>query len=472
MRFFFVLSYACMLCTTLTAQDFSGYRTSNRMGVNGVFFNPANIADSHYRWDANLFSFSTQIGNDQASFSLKNLKHSFNGDSLGNQLFGSQAGPANGFVSMDFHGPSVMFQAGGKMTVALTTRARIMANAADVDGKLISKITNDFSNDPQLPYSISTDRNMRVTVNGWSEFGASVARVLMDKGPHVLKAGVTFKYLAGAANAYMNVGGFRGTLNADYVAQDAFLSSTSGRIAAGFGGVRISDFDAKQLTKMESRGFGGDIGLVYEFRPGFAGSREENNDQDANGYKLRVAVSLLDLGKIRYKKDLQRSGAYTIDITGNERLYLNSLDGLGVDDYKAFFNSRPQLFTPVTGNDQQAYSVALPSSLNMEIDYHVSMGWYVHLGSLVSLMNAGSKLFNSNYYNGITLTPRYEGRRFGAYVPLNYNQLTKFNAGLSLRFGPVFIGSGSVLRALAGHSRQADLHAGVRFGMMSKKNKG
>ena len=38
------------------AQDFPGYRAGNYTGVNGVFFNPANIADSRYRFDVNLFS--------------------------------------------------------------------------------------------------------------------------------------------------------------------------------------------------------------------------------------------------------------------------------------------------------------------------------------------------------------------------------------------------------------------------------
>ena len=40
---------------SVSAQDFPGFRTGNYTGVNGVFFNPANIADSRYRWDFNLF---------------------------------------------------------------------------------------------------------------------------------------------------------------------------------------------------------------------------------------------------------------------------------------------------------------------------------------------------------------------------------------------------------------------------------
>ena len=458
MKLFSLTLCACMATAMLEAQDFTGYRTGSRTGVNGVFFNPASMAGSPYRWDANVFSISLLAGNNQASFRLKNLSDLSNGDSLRNQLFGKNAGAASGMASVDVHGPSFMLNTGKKWAFAFTSRVRAMANVSDVDGKLVNKITDDFSNDPQLPYTISTAQNMRVTVNGWSEFGLSAARVLFDEGRHRLKAGVTLKYLAGAANAYMNIDGFTGTLNADFLRRDVYLSNSAGKIAASFGGVRISGFDIGQLTKMNSKGVGADLGVVYEFRP----------DEKAGAYKLKLAVALLDIGSIRYKRDQQRSGAYTIGINGNKRLYFNELNGLDIDDYKNFFNSRPDLFTPAAGLGQDTYAVALPATLNTEIDYHISNGFYVHLGSQLSLTSE-SKLVSNRYKNSIMLTPRYEGKRVSVWLPVSYNPLTKLNAGLSVQAGPVFIGSGSILTALTGESKQADLYAGVRFGRLEKK---
>lgn len=83
-------------------------------------------------------------------------------------------------------------------------------------------------------------------------------------------------------------------------------------------------------------------------------------------------------------------------------------------------------------------------------------------------MNTENKPYNSQYYSSFTLTPRYEVRAFGVYVPVSYNKLTSFNAGVSLRMGPLFIGSGSVLTALMGDSKQADVHLGLRFGGLQK----
>jgi hypothetical protein len=452
MKKIYVAAFASLLLTQSYAQDFQGFRTSKYSGVNGVFFNPANTAGSPYRFDANILSFSTTVANDQASFKLSTISETFKGDSIKNQLFGKNAGASSGVINLDFHGPSVMFNIGKKNAIALTTRARLFANVTDVDGKLFDKISEDFTNDPSLPYTISSKEKMRISANGWSEFGLSYGRVIKDEVAHHFKAGITVKYLAGAGNAYMNIDNFNGTIDENII-ENAYLQNTTGRIATGFGGINFSDFKADDLMNFESSGFGADLGVVYEYHPG--------NSKD---YKLKVGVAVLDLGSIKYEKDMQRSGAYDINITGNKKFKLNELDGVEFDNINNFFASHPNYFTPAGDNSETSYKVSLPTTLQIDADYHVASGFYVNLASQVSMSNNNSKVFNNKTYSSVTFTPRFETKQFGAYIPLNYNQLSKFNAGASFRFGPLFIGSGSILSALVGHSKQLDGHIGVRFG--------
>ena len=40
----------------------------------------------------------------------------------------------------------------------------------------------------------------------------------------------------------------------------------------------------------------------------------------------------------------------------------------------------------------------------------------------------------------VTLTPRYENRRFGVYLPVSFNSKTKWNIGAALRMGPLVVG--------------------------------
>src|SRR5687767_7701625 len=83
----------------LNAQSFSGLRTGNYTGVNGVFYNPANIADSRYKYDVNLFSIDMLVSNNNASFQLKNISENFKGDELETNFLGKNAGPTNGLVT-------------------------------------------------------------------------------------------------------------------------------------------------------------------------------------------------------------------------------------------------------------------------------------------------------------------------------------------------------------------------------------
>jgi hypothetical protein len=112
--------------------------------------------------------------------------------------------------------------------------------------------------------------------------------------------------------------------------------------------------------------------------------------------------------------------------------------------------------------------VSLPTTLQLSVDYNLHKNFYFSLASQFSFINSANKPFNSSYYSNFTLTPRYEGRAVGLYIPLSYNSLTNLNAGASVRFGPLFVGSGSVLTALLGNSKQADVHVGLRFGGLQK----
>ena len=114
--------------------------------------------------------------------------------------------------------------------------------------------------------------------------------------------------------------------------------------------------------------------------------------------------------------------------------------------------------------------MSLPTTLRFNVDYHLSQGWYINGGAQISMVsNSSSKPYNTAYYNGFSLTPRFEGRGFGFYVPVAYNQLSKLAAGVGLRFGPLFLGTGSGLTALLGTSKQADAYVGLRIGGLHKK---
>ncbi|TDW97285.1 DUF5723 family protein [Dinghuibacter silviterrae] len=434
------------------AQTLPGFSTGNYTGVTGVFSNPANIADSRYRFDVCLFSLDPDVASDRVSFKLGTLGSSLKGDSLRNQLFGGGTGTVSALINVCIQGPSVMLRLPGKFSVALTTRARVVANVRDLDRSLANSLDNSQNGNANLPVTIQSPGNMAVNVNAWKEIGASVAREVMHKGPNFLKAGVTLRYLMGVGNGYMLVRNFSGTINEDNVLQQPYLSPTTGQIGMGFAGIDFSHVKGKDLTETHGTGVGADLGLVYEFR------------LPKGGYLLRAGASLLDLGSIGYTPEPQSSGVYNVHIGANQRYYLSDLDSVNLDNYKQHFAQNPLYFTP-TDSGTAKYRVSLPTRVQLDLDYHVISFLYVNVMAQIRVASI-QKAYNPTSYNTYTLTPRLEMRHLGVFVPISYNTLSGVNAGLALRAGPVFLGSGSILGAIFGQSKDANFFIGVHVGFL------
>ena len=465
-----------------TAQDFPGFRSANYGGANSVFFNPANIADSRYKWDFNLLSISTMVGNDKASFNLKTIGESFGSDSLMNRFIGNNPGNTSAIINASIQGPSVMFALNKKSSVALTTRARVMFNALDIDGKLANQLISNTPDESSLPYSIQSASDMRININGWSEIGASYARVLKSDGPHFIKSGITLKYLGGVANGYVRAKNITGTIDFDNAIDEAYLNNTTGLLEIGMGGINIDELSGgnneatigyKKLLKFNGSGIGADIGFVYELRRNAeAHTYGDDNEErrDVNKYKLKLGLALLDIGGINYKKDMKRSGSYNVDISGTEKWYFQrELADKPIDSIKHYLDTHPEYFTPTGSNSAASYKAALPTTLQVDADYNIHKGFYVNAMGILA-MNNGSKAGSANYYNSFTVTPRFESRALGIFLPVSYNSLTQLNAGAGLRLGPLFVGSGSALTALLGNSKQADFYFGLHFGSLHKND--
>src|SRR6185503_5260429 len=131
MKKLYLAATLSLIYISLFSQEFSGSRSGNYTGVNGVFSNPANIADNRYRWNVNLFAFNGNLGNSQGTFSLGNLSTAF-GNDVDSFFFGNSNKESSAMGSMDLVGPSVMVNL-GKNSFAITTRARVLANIKDID---------------------------------------------------------------------------------------------------------------------------------------------------------------------------------------------------------------------------------------------------------------------------------------------------------------------------------------------------
>ncbi|HMP93840.1 MAG TPA: DUF5723 family protein, partial [Phnomibacter sp.] len=240
-----------LLVTALAkSQDYAGFNTGNYTGVHAAFFNPAGIADSRYRWDVNLFSVSTLVLNNQADFSIKDFSTGFDTKKLENKLLGNNSLPTSALVSADFHGPSFMFNAGKKTSIALTSRVRVMSRLSNLEGKLWGELLNS-AEDTQYPFTVNSSQNQRIAIHGWSEFGLTWGQVLLQQHKHFLKGGITGKFLGGAAASGIQLDNIRATIAED-ADLEAYLTNTSGRFGMALAGVSLDDFEVQELLKFKN----------------------------------------------------------------------------------------------------------------------------------------------------------------------------------------------------------------------------
>ncbi|MES1250003.1 MAG: DUF5723 family protein, partial [Chitinophaga rupis] len=346
-----------VMSTITYAQTYPGYRTGNYTGVNGVFFNPANIADNRYKWDVNIFAINGFVGTNHRGLRFSDITHSFSGDSLKSKLLRGSSN-VNSLSYVDVLGPSVMFSLSPKTSLAFTTRSRVFANGRNIDGNLAGAILDGGKTTTGLPFTFNAT-DMLVHATGWTEIGGSIGQVFTNKASHhFFKGGITLKYIAGTADSYLKTSNLSGAVDGS---GNTYLTNTSGGLSINTTDANFSDYKFKDFFKFNGHGAGGDIGFVYEYRPDKDYSMYVT-DRFANKYKLRISASLLDVGRISFNKSSNAASNYTVNIPPSPvgQFSLNQFAGKSVKDYKAILDASPYF----TGTSQSgSYNVDLPTTI-------------------------------------------------------------------------------------------------------------
>ncbi|HEX8575172.1 MAG TPA: DUF5723 family protein [Flavobacterium sp.] len=440
------LLVACMFACFMNAkaQSYLGYYFDNYAGVQSTLYNPASIVDSRFNTDINLISASGLVANNYYGVRIFDAyKDNFDFDRDAKKF------PSNnnsGFVNLDVMGPSFMFNIAPKHAIAIFTRARSMINVRRIDGALIDRLEDDFgTSDFRL-----NSQNFRGIGHSWGELGVSYATVLLNKNQHFLKGGLSLKYLQGVSNIYLNANNV--SIDYNYVDPNTTNNTitTTGVITYG-GSQKIEDEDYE--FNKNSKGFAADLGFVYEYRPDYNSFNAD--DKDLNKYKLRFALSVTDIGSIKYKNATGKN--YNINGVRTEEDF-NDLD---IDDFLNTF--------PVTNTN--ATQANLPTALHTNVDWNMYKKFYLNFNADISLTS--KKALNTNSIaNTISLTPRYEVKWFSFYLPLSYIQYSQVNAGAGFRLGPLFLGSGSIISNLISkESKGADVHVGLKIPVYQGKKK-
>lgn len=421
------------------SQNYVGHAIDNYSGIQGVTYNPSSIVGSGFRTDINLLSSSIFGGSDYFGINVNDIIKSDGGFDFDEDAKKSPSNSNNFFFNADIIGPSFMFNLNKKSSIGFISRVRAHLNINDINGELYEAIVNDFESDEDFDFD---SKNLNGTIHAWGEIGLAYGRILMDKPKHLLKGGVTLKYLQGAGSVYMSSPGMQG----QYSASTEMLT-TQGQLNYG----TTQDFDEDDIEfKDLTAGFGLDIGFTYQW------NNDTENDSLSNiknPYKLKVGVSVTDIGSIGY------DNATTTSYDLNNTVDTSTFD----EDVEEFLDEN----YPRTENEGTA-KIKLPTALHLLVDYRLHKSWYVSAQADLSMIKDNSKLSNT-IINTIVIAPRLETKKFSFYAPISFRQYGDVSFGGGLRFYGITIGSGSIFTNLLSDStKTTDVYVGFNIPFYKK----
>jgi hypothetical protein len=460
---------------TATAQAAFNTSHSNYSGLNGASWNPATLADSRYTLQLQLIGFDAHATTTAYRYTGKwSLLNQAEPMDLSKPYIvrNPDATPKMMSTGFNLRGPGLLLRLNARNTIAVSTRARMALQGNNVSSELIEDAENEFA-----VRKTSKGNTFNLNLNAFAEWNFSYGRVVFDHDKHFLKAGITVKRLSGIGSGYLQ----SRVLDYEVVPKSAANGDSTLHIKQLEGGFGYSNPDAfrdldsdKALDWVKSGGkagggWGGDIGVVYEYRPDYdkytytnkAGT--EKIDHSRSKYKYRVSAAITDIGAIRY-----RTNSVAYDPITTSRLNISEEDPKGIDGGN-FDNKMDRFLQTWRYRKQTSFSAGLPMALNLDFDYHFWGRLYVN--AAVSQGLRGKYAVGMRTFSYASLAPRLETKFLELSVPMSLaNGYRTFTYGLLARVGPLAFGSNNI-GALLGGGRPSGANAYVEFSLLNIGNK-
>lgn len=459
MRILFSLFF---LSFNLNAQQWLGIATSNYAGTYSLYPNPANVADSRYKFFMNIAGGNAEVTNNYAAWAapysfigmVTNIVPDKYRASNGMPGFKSsyideeRTKPNNtSFGAADIKGPSMIYTfEKAKFAIGLTSRVRVLNNLTNTTPQ-VAHIMVQGTVVPDLYGIFQRNNNFTINLNAYAEMGLTFGVVIKEQEQDYLKVGFTVKRVNGLLNLHYLVeeADFKIDPNSARPKRQNLLFEN---IVGTYGitttdAIRTAGFSPNWLFGKQAAGtgYGFDIGAVYEFRPNFDKydmkiKGKWQTDATKNKYLYKISIALLDVGRLNYnnpnfvnqikiseKNVLINPGTFT-KIDAPDKLYkqTNTAFGLQESDYSHSFVS------------------VLPMAFSANFDYKLSDKLYFNTTWIQSLTNQNR--IGSSQPSIFAFIPRYETKWFDVAMPLALiNGYRNFTVGLAGRVGPLFLGT-------------------------------
>jgi len=397
------------------AQDWLGNITDRHSGLLGMHVQPAWLVSSPYKYDINILGINIVAINMDVIESINNLS----GGKPSGFLKNEKEFLIRGAIQL----PSFMWKIDDRNAVGFEVKSRPIWFTEDADGSALRTLIDNFQDDELHGVDLSS-RYLTSRTHWWTDFAGTYSRRIWQNARHRVDGGATLKLVTGSMSGYINIDNL-----AFVMANSDTIERISGRLQFVYNNELDALSDNGEVNLFNRSTLGLSFGFEYGFSP-------EGGDE-----KLRVGLSITDIGRIKYGRS-NRSGEFNLlgeDIALQPFRDAQSLEELSQVARETFDE------ISVTSED---FFVYLPTQLGLQFDYHIKKFWYINFSSYVALLGGGRNLQQTKNFDNFVLTPRIEKAKWGIQLPVYYNPAGGMSAGLSGRWGPLYIGFSNLFQSL------------------------
>lgn len=462
------------------AQQWLGRTTGNYSGTYGVYNNASSISDSKYRFYFNFWGRGINFYNNYLTYNAPiKLNHWANNNYSWNYkkfdgtvdyqkdwLLEDLNGKNKQFsFNQDIFGPSFMFPISKQWNMSINTRQRSGMQMFGISESAARLAFNKIDSGSRA----SINKGFGINAQSFQELSFTLGGVLAKNERNEFNGGLTFKFIRGLGAAYLK----GNSLDINATGTNSALVSGDMQFAYTDDKSLIEPFNQPYgLFALNSRGIGAgiDIGLSYTLKSRktkYTTSKYCDNNDKRSDHDFKLALALNDVGGIRFNR-MSSKYTYSSNIYTTAAASNNILDPFHYSNVNAFDSIGENIFKTMGATKSTGFSTALPTAINMQMDFRLTKNFYTSV-----FWNQSLKGYNSTGLRStsmLSVIPRIESRGFEFSMPITLSEnYRNFYVGAYTRIGPVFFGSdnlGGLLNvASASQFRGADIYGGISFGL-------
>ena len=417
----------------LVAQNYQALNGSSYAGALGTANNPASIVDAPFAWD--ITPLAVQAKQSTNAFTIRKY-------SLLSSYRNAEVAIQNGsrkrffFANQDMHLFNSRIRLNSKAAIAFGANIRnyiyLLNSKANWQDSAIG--LRDFAeiNTGYLPLSAEG------VASAWAEVYGTYAQTIIDDGQRTINIGLTLKINRALAGGYATAQGI------NYVpfsnVNGSGYALTNGTLQYGYSSNfdRVNDNNSaatnrKAFLQNQHSSVSADLGFEYILQPmpNLAG-------EDENIYNTKIGVALLDIGSNRYLYGSRSRAAIANNESVPNSLLENKFKNVQTPDE---FNDSLASIADAIATPDGNFTIYEPTRLVINIDKYLNENFFINAELTLPLISLASKntLFIKDM-NLLAVTPRWETKSLGFYLPVLLNIRRQLWVGGAVKAGPVLFG--------------------------------